>query len=667
MYISLIAGAVLSAKVSLSWAFPTDLTERPSITVDATSVESGKTIHGSGDLELEPGQWFIRASAPGFWAEETLIHVRADSTTRTYFSFERAATITGRASFESRTLPREAVVHFQRLTLEGSHSARCPIAKGRITCVVPLGTHDLSFRVEGFASVYRWDTEVNASGADLGTLVFRRGSTLSGRVENPADGTQIVVAPTPRDAFSEDVQPQLSLRATRAPVDRLGRFALHLEPGAYRVRAQAGALRSEERDVLVGDGREAALVRTLVLEPPRQLTIAVHPPLDPWQRAWEVTVGRAHSFTDNSGNATFEVHSGSHDVEVRSGASTWFAAETLVEADRTIDAVISDVTLRGNVTIGDEPLGSAWITFVNGAVRVRARAASTGVYGVRLPQNADDTWDRVEIKGGDIAAVLRNVHAEREENGELRLDLTVPATKVTGNVTTRGGTAADALVTIQGSGGFLSQLETSGGAFVIRGLSPDSYQITAAGKAGSTMRPYDLLLDKAEAAQVSLEIAPAPQLRGTVVSPFGSIAGADIFATRTGDTPRLIAPIRTDAAGNFDIRLPVGTEDVTIVAHAPGYALRILRMRVENKAVQIALMPQGGALRLDASNGGFLIHDTAVVPVDLLTYLAPGRMDGRVFEIPIAEEGSYALCRAPIVDDRCERAMLARYGSVTLN
>jgi hypothetical protein len=665
VYGSLIAAAVLSATVSVTHEWPADVQEPPPVVACAVSVEGAHaTVCGSAELNLGAGQWFVTASAPGFWSAETLVHLPEDAPkAEAHFVFERAATVTARATFPGRS-PRELVAHFQAPAGEPSRSTRCPVEGRRVTCIVPLGTLDLAFRAEGYATVFRWDTPVAAAGVDLGLLAFQTGSTLSGRVQNPTRDTRVVAAPPSANAVQAGAHPRLALHTREASVDARGRFAMHLEPGLYRVHARSGRLRSEERDVDVAEGREAALVRPLILEPPRMLTAIVHPPRDAWNRPWEVRVGERRGTADAEGKASFSLTAGTHQLEVRAGTSTWLTTEVAVDQDQTIDLVIEEVILRGNVTIGDEPLPSAWLTFIDEKTRVRARGESTGSYGVRLPKNAGESWKRVEIRTDAVFAVLEDVRADPAADGTLRLDIALPATRLTGTVRTGAASPADALVTIHGADGFFSQLETRGGAFETRGLPPGPYQISATGKAGSTARPHEVRLG--EEANVSLDLVPSPHLRGIVVSPFGPVAGATIYAARTGEIPRLIAPLKTDAAGAFDIRLSPGTEDVTVLAHAPGYAMRLLRFRAGEEAVQVALMPQGGVLRIDPDPRRFVVHDAAAIPVDLLVYLAEGRMDGRLFEIPMAEEGTYALCPAPVPDSRCKAASLARHGTVTL-
>jgi hypothetical protein len=661
---SLTAAALLAATVSVTPEWPADVTRSPQVVTCAVPVGGTRPpVCGSTELTLEPGQWFVNGSAPDFWSAETLLHVLDDaSSAEARFVFERAATVTAKAAFPAGRSPRELVVHFQPATGGPARSTRCPIEDRRVTCVVPLGTLDLAFRAEGHATVYRWDTPVVPAGVDLGAMTFQRGSTISGRVQNPGRDTHVVVA-SPRDAL--DAESRLTLQERQAPVDARGRFAIHLAPGRYRVHAHSGNLRSEEREVSVADGREAALLRALILEPPRKLTVTVHPPRDPWQRSWEVRAGQSRAATDEEGNASFELSAGSHPLEVRSGTSTWLTTEvSLDDDDRKLDLVIEEVLLRGTVTIGDEPLPSAWITFIDEKTRVRARGAATGSYGVRLPKNPGDAWKRIEIRTAQVFAVLEDARATRAEDGAFRLDIALPATRLTGAVKTQAGSPADALITIHGADGFFAQLETVGGAFETRGLPSGRYRISATGKAGSTAQDFGLLLE--QEADVALQLVQTPHIRGIVVSPFGPVSGATIYAARTGEIPRLVAPLKTDAAGAFDIRLSPGTEDVTVLAHAPGYALRLLRLRPGGKDVQIALMPHGGVLRIDPDPRGFLMHDSAAIPVDLLVYLAEGRMDGEHFEIPIAEEGVYALCPSVVPDGRCRRAFLARHGSASL-
>ncbi len=193
--------AFLLAAPSFAVEIGVSLQRHPSGGVDAASAEvvavsAGdvtKKIRSSlpGKLDLPAGEWFLEVHAGDDWSETRLITVRDNQPQTVELSSYRAARLEARAALPGGKPPVEMKVSFQRARLgdedtpvEGS--VACDIARGVATCRLPAGELDLSFRVIGYASRFRWGVKLSPGATfDSGSIGFVPGSTLSGRVEVP--------------------------------------------------------------------------------------------------------------------------------------------------------------------------------------------------------------------------------------------------------------------------------------------------------------------------------------------------------------------------------------------------------------------------------------------------------------------------------------------------
>jgi len=659
MHLGLVVLAI--AAVQLHWAGGVP-DEAPRVTIVARDLSGAeRTFANANDVALPDGQWFVRATAPGWWSEETFVTGDAVPT----LVLERASTLHASVNAEAR----HATIYFQPSSGGTTRAQRCAIAESRIACDLPAGVHDLKFRIDGYASVYRWNANLSAPKSDLGALTFKKGSTFSGRIEfsdKLPENTRLDVSLTPSVEATQNDEVRARANITRivAHPNARGFFAMDVAPGRYVVKATAGVLTSEEREVNVLDGRETSLREPLLLERPRMLTIRVQPPADPWDRPWRVIANKRSAKTNAEGVVTFATAPGMCEIEVHSGESTWHSAQIDLRDDFTHDVLINETIVRGTVTLGGEPLPSAWITFVAEGSMVRARASDRGTFGARLPHR--ERWNRIEITTARVNATLKDVRVTDE------LTIELPGTSLSGAVVDENGKPADAMVDIlYAKGGLYHQLRAEGGAFELAGLPPGDYTLTAATRERRTESPIVVHVD--ESADVTLTVVKAPWIEGVVRSAFGTVGSAGMFVTRTGEIPWAVTRYAVQPDGRYGFPLPAGTRDVTMIAGAPGYAFRLLRTPLpESGTFDIALDPNGGTLRLEdipplGDTSLYLVHNGAALPASLATFLANGYIDGDdLHEITLAEDGAYALCRTPVLDEHCTSGVLPRHGTLTL-
>jgi hypothetical protein len=647
-------------------------------------------------VALPPGQWFLSAKSAGHWCEPRLVTV-SDQPSDVTVELEPATRLRARLKLPRPTKARDLTIHLQ--TESRTRSVVCPITADRIECDVPSGKQDLVFRVEGHASLFRWSENLSGANADLGTLVFRRGSTFSGSVETrpgiaPVDAKIDVILLPANDTQENDAfrGRKSAARIVTQPNAR-GFFAFNIAPGRYTVRATAGVLVSEEEEVTVVEGREAVLRHPLFLEPRRTLTINLHPPADPWGKPWRVTLGRKNNDGTLAGETTTLSPAdgslqfigqlpGSYSLSVhRSEHDEWYSARVDLDGDQTIDVPIATTRVRGSVALGGRPI-AALVTFCGSeGVRVPIKSKPDGSFLTLLPKMPDDKWPRVEIESASphVTRTLADVALSGADTPEASLDLQLPSTAIDGRVVDQfGQPAQNALVDMVSPDGDFKQIESADGTFALTGLAPGRYKITATTREGESDAPtqIDLAADDGPPKEVTIIVEPISRIRGAVRSSFGTVMSAGIFAVAAGSEPPVLSPVPVNAEGRFDIRLPPRTNEVDIAAAAPGFSFRMLRMPVpKGNDADIAVDQQGGALTVEMENArgalrAYLVHNGMVLAANIVAWLANARpLDRTSFEIPQIEAGSYSLCwmsNAHANAERCVSGTLARHGKLTL-
>lgn len=666
------------------------------VAADAKREQAFPAAGAETTIRLAPGQWFVDVVAPGFWSERVLVKDAQPLEVR----LRPAATVVASIAAPKGSKIEHLAVHFEAVDQSFSGATVCRVGGDVASCDVPIGVLDLAWRAPGFASQYQWDVTVRAPRTQAAKVVLRRGSTFSGRVEWPdrrvkRDGATVAAWPASSAGQNDELRARAAVQRVTARTNARGFFSLDLAPGEYVVQARAGELVSEERQVIVIEGRESELRGALRLDKPRTLTVVVSPPVDPWNKPWRVELARIDEQGVVLGQRTLVAPAdgvclfanqlpGRYELHVRrTERDSWLAAPIELDHDMTFNAAVGITTIQGTIRLGKTPL-AAWITFVGEGLRIPARAAADGVFRAYVPSVPDDTWPSIEIVSSK-PPVQRTL--ERVKVVSATLDVELPATAIEGNVVDELGRPAPfALVTIAGEQGVPRQVESDDGRFSALGLAPGRYKVTAATKERETEAAQDVAIeDSEEPASVTLTVKPVARLHGVIRSSFGPVAGAAISAYPTGGWMPALLRVPVGPSGEFDLRLPPGTKDVTMAVTAPGYAFRMMRVPLTGEPVDVAVDQSGGALTVDVPRGAdgrlpYLVHDGAVFSATAAGYLSGARTSNSArlrFEIAQTEAGGYSVCWLADAEvhaaasgvppaGRCTSGLLSRQGSLVL-
>ncbi|HEX7154912.1 MAG TPA: hypothetical protein VF618_25755 [Thermoanaerobaculia bacterium] len=692
--------ALLAALVQLRLEAPAliearrlDSAEGKMVTVTAAVTPDG----AAAEVELEPGLWELTPRASGWWAPPSVVRIEASTATVALPLFP-AGILRGTVEVPAGSSPRELTVHFQPLPGAGPATApggvlTCPIEGRTFACELPAGRFDLALRIQGLASLHRWEqTLATARPLDLGRLRFERGASLTGKVvfeerrdrPKPAEQPKVTIELTPASLtmMTDDARHRAAVRRVVATANARGLFHLNAPPGRYVVQARAGALLSDAPEVTLLDGREAQLRQPLVLARPRTLTLQVTPPVDLTGKPWSVRLQKLDRFNvllsevtatlPETGRWVREaIAPGGYRLEIgRSPDDSWYTETLDLTTDVDHHARIRSSFVHGTITLGGKPL-EAQLTFTSDRAWVPVVSDANGEFRVLLPFAAEGTWPVVKIVALQPAVqrTLNDVRVVRDSDDALpRIEIELPGKSLRGVVVNREGEPQPhALVHVEGSGDF-AEFEAEHGAFEAAGLLPGTYALRAFTRDAETEGFVEVTLeDDTEAAPVQLVVLPSTRVHGTIMSAAGPVSGAAIAMLPRENRGIAGSPRPVEADGSFDFRVSAGTADVFLSVVAPGYAWRLLRVPVQREPLPVAMESLGGTLVVEPGDRRdlWLLHGGAFLAARGLGYFAGATAEGTRFVVDSAESGEYALCDAPS-GGRCSRGVLARGGTVVL-
>ncbi|HEX7831488.1 MAG TPA: carboxypeptidase-like regulatory domain-containing protein, partial [Thermoanaerobaculia bacterium] len=611
-------------------------------------------IGGQGaSVPLPAGQWFVEAASPGYWSEPELVSV-AGAPTETTLTLYRATRLRAQVAIPSKGTARTVDVYFNPTdTTSGqpTGSVSCPISDGALDCELPSGLYDLAFRIPGHASTYKWDVDLKTKPfADLGTLQFRAGATLSGQVVingigelDSLDKVKVTLRNESGVARNDALLNRQSVTAMTTRPNEKGFFSFDVLPGNYVLSAASPGLVSEERQITVIEGHEAILKEPLALERLWTLTVNTRLPAEGSNQPWRLAVTRY----DSENHPTERIVSipadgmvklekqlpGSYTVELRLHDSVWAAQSTFVDRDTTIDLTVSVVTVRGSVLLGDEPLAASLVFLSKDkGFRIPARTKPNGKFLVFLPAVPGDRWEEVEVQSSDpwIKRALKDVPLESDGEGVATMKLRLASNRIAGIVLDENERpVTQGLINISAADGS-SQLEMSDGTFTIHGLDAGRYSLTASSRERETEGPVvvDIQDESENRYDVVLKIAPASQFQGSVVSANGPAIGASVFIGPTNNAPSIVATIPVDTTGAFAFRVPPQTRDMLVAVAAPGFSFRMMRLPIPATKLDLVVDQRGGMLSLEAPTAPlrpYVIHNGAILSAFTVAYLARGR------------------------------------------
>lgn len=659
------------------------------------------SVPGRQELTLDAGTTYrIRIEADGFWSapayvasEEGARAVRPLSLFPTGEVITRVAGLPrGGADVLSARFRSPALE--LRETLAGTTD--CRIEDSLARCELPAGRFDLRLVAEGFVPQYLWGVELEPGGRlDLGRLTFERGSSVAGWVvarapAKPAQATAHLLplfsGAIPRTADRR----RLEELERSAEVDERGFFQVAgVEPGSYRLEIRHPthtALPLGPLQVLPERGLEIG--EPIELQPPVDLTLWIHPPLDPQRRPWIVSLrgedripGEAAepkvARASTEGEAVIDgLAAGSYQLRLEdAGGRIWHLRDVDVLRPGSGETVeLPMVEVEGEVTLGEHPVqAQLWFGGRRGAPRVELATDDEGRFAGVLPRPG--IW-RVDIEAQEprISRTLRALEVEEPEGGRpARLRLELPDTELSGQVVQPDYSPAPGamvLVTALDDGSLSRQVADAEGRFRFRGLEFGRYQVNALwserGRKLSAEPVNPRLTESTPDREYRVILSDAEPFEGRVIGAAGPVMGAKValFPRGTGGSFRggIGNTVSTDVQGKFTTRVPRGTAVLDVTILPPGGALATYRVQAPFDGERLFEVEHlGGTLELagvrfdplDATVAQpVLFLDGVMVDAFLLeewARLHGGSLAGEgTLSIPDLAPGQVVACRVPM-------------------
>lgn len=504
-----------------------------------------------------------------------------------------------------------------------SDRAQCAIAERQFSCVVPAGTWDLRTGVAGHVPRYLWAFEVRTDKpSSLGTLLFKRGASLSGRVElergfrlkNVGD-VRVTLSPA---AGVRTAEQHRAVTVTTRPNNR-GFFHFDGVPaGEYVVRAFVEGAVSEPQTARVIADREADLRHPLRIAAPKTIAVRLMPIWSPSGKPWRVRLSRraadedlvevTEAAADLKGDWQYRGASpGIYRVSVLDETgSTLTSQETEVRSDVDLLIPVELTSLTGELRMGDQPIAGK-VTFRGPAgTEVVMTAKEDGTFAGNLPAPQTTAWTAtIESPALGVHRELRNVRPTYTPEGHAHVLLALPRGQLDGKVVREDGSPIDyGWVNVTSGDGtevlMQPQVDTSG-RFILNGLPAGEYSL----QAHTVMDAHPMLSDVVRVSlgddrgeDLTLTVRRDRVVRGIVVSQSSPVVGASVFTAPTDREWLFMASRTTDLNGRFETLLPHGTNEVDVFVDAPGFAKRLFHTRLGKEDLTIRIAQSGGGLRL---------------------------------------------------------------------
>ncbi len=684
---------------------------------------------GWGTVEVAPRHFplVVSARAEGCWAAPVPLEAPSDGPLD--LELWPAANVSGRvrvAGGTGKELPgrlellleavpgADTTLQPERAVLEcgiqGEHLPPCP---------APAGRWALRVEAAGWVPWYLWDLRLPpGETAPLGTIEFRRGASIVGRVVTeegrPAPAAVSVTPLVDRSQAGDDGLGLPGRMGHRAEAGPWGWFQLAgVAPGRYAVRAEHPGYAPAVLTAAVEEGREVVLPDPLVLRRPVRLEVEVTPGTTAGGEPWTVALWslpdlgpgeRLGEGTTREGRwISPHLPEGWYRLEVHGPGGELLAARRVsLGDDLQLERVPLDLlVVRGTVRLGERDL-AARLLFggETGDERIEAVADPEEGFSVTLPRAGQ--W-RVHVTSEDPPVDRPDVTVEVEAGPDGRAEdlvIELPDTTLEGEV------VDETLQPVAGAAVRVVRLEPftqlaarsdAGGWFERRGLRPGRYEVeaTAGGLRSDTVRVA--LEEGTPPPPLQLVLRKVVRLHGRITAGGRPVPGARILAYPLGAGGRLVgvsAPMGSSGPdGTFDLELPGATTAARLAVLAPGFVLSLVPVDLRGRAgagepLEIAVRQGGGTLLLEHGEGAgsnFAVVYLGGHPVDAPLLAAWAAMNGmparreEVLEVPAVPGGEYVACRvtpregllvlggaAVPRSDRCTTGLLAEGSRLVL-
>lgn len=675
--------------------FPAKIRATPISTGGQETLPHAVKVPGEARLAL-PGSAQLSLEAEGYWSPKVLV---GENDTSVRMEVWPAGDLAGKVQAPPGVkTPSEISVRFESSTAPGKapdfsqQTVVCPISEGRWSCRLPAGKLDLRMRARGFISHFRWAAVVPAHGKlDVGTLGLRPGASVVGKVE-VSEGAispqtcRVELSPARAGlATSSEQGQQHSKLSLSAAVDERGFF--HLEgvpPGSYVVTAnQPGFAPARIFPISVMATAESEIREPLVLRRPLTLHLSLDPPLDPWNRPWQIRLFSRSSVpgslenqgkTEASGQGKWAkpgLSPGDYSLDVQDSSGSSYAWEdiSLDTGSSSLEVTLPLVWVEGKVLLGKEPL-AANLSFGgrHGMVRVVLRSDSKGEISGVLPREGDWEVD-IDAESPPVHRRLPRVSVRPVGNGRTaKLEIRLPDTEVSGEVVDEKGAPVSRarVFALELQTAYPTVVETDAhGEFQIKGLPEGALSLVAD---KSDEKSDEVAVDLREGSllpAVRLVLRKTQEIHGRVAAGGAGVPGARVFALAMNPASAGFVPkgsqALTDVEGRFRLALPSGAAETQFVVLAPGFTASLQRLQgLPKEGFEVQVEPQGGTLTLRPGDEGdpadpqsarlLLLSNGALVDSTLLRMWAeingvrsqePGRL-----VVPQLASGTYTACWA---------------------
>lgn len=708
-------------------------------TNSAVPIEAEATL-GGAILNLSNGVWLVQASAPGYWSQGSEVMVGRQESAKVRLSLWPAASLHGAITTSGgELLPRAVIVRLSNALANKATAPqipvpksevspsraelRCPISEGTWSCLGPAGLFDVQIEASGYAPRYQWGISFKAAeSTDLGRTVLRQAASVFGHVvrsdgSNPPGPCRAILRPDKERHGPGESEPEsgpTDEASFSAPLSRSGYFQIvGVLPGKHVLDVVCTAASGFREFNVQADGETR-------IDPPLQLQelpldIAIMPKADPEGRPWQLTVDETApryiriankaATTEDGRWARRGLMAGNYRITVKSSDGTLWLQRyfNLRSSSGPLSLHLASVRVAGRVMLNSQPV-RARLVFSNnaGGELATLMSGNDGRFQGLLPVTPDikqnSSWTvEAHVAQPPVSQRLLGINVPVGTGVTKWLDLDLPTIAVRGSVVSADGQAQRNIeVTFEDSSDIRTTTSTNdSGNFEMPDLPPGKYTAVADSPEGVSDRtPFEVM----EGSENDLKLVLNPSMRVPfyVVSNNGPVVNAAVQVWIAPGEPRAFA--RTDQNGRLEVTLPPGTTEVGLTVGAPGYAIRLARLKVPsevddspNSANTITLDDSGGTLKLNVHPPGnahgnsamlYLVHDGAIQ--DALSIAGWGTAQagasGNGPEVVKAiEPGKYALCRVedpsqlsalwsgPLPPDRCRTGSLKQDDTLILS